>query len=120
MADHAIPVEVEAKLLVPRATDLRAIARLPQLGPYPLRSRGTVRLHSIYLDTSNLTLARHGVALRLRRHGRRWEATVKLAGRVEGDVHERPELTVPLASAPALPFCPPPGPLHTQLAALVA
>ena len=120
MADRPIPVEIEAKLLVPTATDLLAIARLTQLGPYPLRSRGAVRLHSSYLDTPSLTLARHGVALRLRRQGRQWEATVKLAGRVEGDVHERPELTVALPSAPALPFLPPPGPLHTQLAALVA
>jgi len=120
MADPALPIEIEAKLLVPRATDLRAIARLTQLGPYPLRSRGAVRLHSTYLDTPSLTLARHGVALRLRRQGRHWEATVKLAGRVEGDVHERPELTVALPSAPVLPFCPPQGPLHTQLAALVA
>jgi triphosphatase len=119
MAD-AIPVEVEAKLLVPTATDLRAIGRLTHLGPYPLRSRGAVRLHSTYLDTPSLTLARHGVALRLRRQGRQWEATLKWAGQVEGDVHERPEMTVALPKAPALPFAPLPGPLHTQLAALVA
>ena len=119
MAD-TIPVEIEAKLLVPTATDLRAIGRLTHLGPYPLRSRGAARLHSTYLDTPSLTLARHGVALRLRRQGRQWEATLKWAGQVEGDVHERPELTVALPSAPALPFAPLPRPLHTQLAALVA
>jgi inorganic triphosphatase YgiF len=116
----AIPVEVEAKLLVPTASDLRAIGRLTHLGPYPLRSRGAVRLHSTYLDTPSLTLARHGVALRLRRQGRQWEATLKWAGQLEGDVHERPEMTVALPKAPALPFAPLPGPLHTQLAALVA
>ena len=119
MAD-TIPVEIEAKLLVPTATDLRAIGRLTHLGPYPLRSRGAARLPSTYLDTPSLTLARHGVALRLRRQGRQWEATLKWAGQVEGDVHERPELTVALPSAPALPFTPLPGPLHMQLAALVA
>ena len=119
MAD-TVPVEIEAKLLAPRAADLRAIGRLTHLGPYPLRSRGAVRLHSTYLDTPSLTLARHGVALRLRRQGRRWEATLKWAGQVEGDVHERSELTVALPSAPALPFAPLAGPLHTQLAALVA
>jgi triphosphatase len=119
MADTT-PVEIEAKLLAPTAADLRAIARLPQLGPYPLRSRGAVRLHSTYLDTPSLTLARNGVALRLRRQGRQWEATAKWAGQVEGDVHERPELTVALPGAPALPFVPPAGPLHTHLAALVA
>ena len=119
-SDPPIPVEVEAKLLAPGTADLRAIARLSQLGAYPLRARGTVRLHSIYLDTESFTLARNGIALRLRRHGRRWEATMKWAGRIEGDVHERPELTVALPHAPAQPFLPPPGPLHTQLAALVA
>lgn len=120
MADPPIPVELEAKLLVPPTTELRALTRLGHLGPYPLRVRGTVRLHSSYLDTPGLALARNGVAMRLRRQGRQWEATVKWAGRVEGDVHERPELTVELPGRPALPFLPPPGPLYTQLAALVA
>jgi inorganic triphosphatase YgiF len=120
MDDQLIPLEMEAKLLVPTTTDLRAIARLTHLGPYPLRPRGAVRLHSSYLDTPNLALARNGVAMRLRRQGRQWEATVKWAGRVEGDVHERPELTIVLPRAPALPFVVLPGPLHTQLAALVA
>ncbi len=120
MMAETSPVEMEAKLLVPAATDSRAIARLTQLGPYPVRPRGAVRLHSTFLDTPSLTLAHNGVALRLRRQGRRWEATLKGAGPVEGTVHERPELTVALPSAPALPFVSPPGPLHTRLAALIA
>jgi triphosphatase len=120
MADQPIPVEVEAKLLVPTTTDLRAIGRLNHLGPYRLQPRGAVRLHSSYLDTPSLTLARNGVAVRVRRQGRQWEATVKWAGQVESGVHERPELTVALPSAPVLPFFPLPGRLHTQLAALVA
>jgi CHAD domain-containing protein len=115
-----IPVEMKAKLLVPTTTDLRAIARLTHLGSYPLRPRGTVRLHSRYLDTPHLTLARHGVTVRLRRQGRQWEATVTWAGRVEGDVHQPPELTIALARTPALPFVPPPGPLRTHLTALAA
>jgi triphosphatase len=118
--DTPIPLEVEAKLLVPAGLDVRAIARLTHIGAYALQPRGAVRLHSSYLDTPDLTLARNGVALRLRRQGRRWEATVKWAGHVAGDVHERPELTVALPRAPRLPFVPPPGPLHTRLAALVA
>jgi len=120
MPGHPIHIELEAKLLVPTTKDLQAIARLDRLGAYPLRARGVVRLHSSYLDTPDLTLARHGVALRIRRQGRRWEATMKWAGGVDGDVHERPELTVALPSAPVLPFLPPSGPLHTQLAALMA
>ena len=119
MAD-TIPGEIEARLLVPTATDLRAIARLTHLGPYPLRSSGAGRLHSTYLDTPSLTLARHGVALRLRRQGRQWTASLKWAGEVEGDAHERPELTAALPGAPALQSTWLPGSLLTPLAALVA
>lgn len=112
--------EVEAKLLAPRESDLRAIARVECLGPYRLRRRDTARLHSIYVDTADLTLARHGVALRLRRHAGRWEATAKWAGQVNGVVHERRELTRALRSVPRMPFSLPPGVLRTQLNAQVA
>lgn len=115
-----IPLEIEAKLLVPTRGTLRALARLTHVGRYPLRARGAARLQSMYLDTPELTLARQGVALRLRRHGRRWECTVKWGGRVEGDLHERPEWTVALPRAPVMPFVPPAGPLSAKLAALVA
>ncbi len=117
---RAAPLEIEAKLLVPRAADLGAIARLEQLGAYRLRPLGTARLYSLYLDTAERTLVRHGVALRVRRHGRRWEATAKWPGQVNGTVHERPELTVPLSGAPAMPFALPEGALGLQLSALVA
>ena len=120
MADHEIRVDVEAKLLVPTTADLRAISRLTHLGRYPLQPRGTVRLHSSYLDTPTLALARHGVAVRLRRQGRQWDATLEWTGQGDGDAHERPELTIALLRRPALPFLPPPGPLQAQLAALVA
>ncbi len=112
--------EVEAKLLVPNATDLRVIARLRSLGPYRLRRRGTVQLHSTYFDTQDFALARRAVALRVRRAAGHWEATAKTAGRVVGDIHERPEWTVALPGPPASPFVLPPGPLQTHLAALVA
>jgi inorganic triphosphatase YgiF len=120
MAGTAVPTELEAKLLVPSPADLRAIARLTQVGPHPLRRRDTVRLHSVYLDTPEYALARHGVAFRLRRTAGRWEATVKWAGHVNGTVHERPELTVPLERPPQFPFVLPDGPLRVHLAALVA
>jgi triphosphatase len=117
MADTK-PTETEIRLLAPTADDLRAIARLTRLGPYPLRSHGVVRLHRTYLDTAGLTLARHGVALRLRRQGRLWEAGLERVGRTE-DAARRPEPRVELAAAPASPFAPP-EPLHTQIAALLA
>ena len=120
MTESRVPSEVEAKLLLPEGGDLRAVARLPQLGRYRIQPRDVARLHSVYLDTDNLALAHHGVALRVRRQAGHWEATVKWAGTVSGDVHERPELTLPLPRAPRTPFIPPPGPLAIHLAALLA
>jgi triphosphatase len=101
---HRAPVEIEAKLLVTRESDFRAVARLESVGPYRLRHRDAVRLYSVYLDTPELALAHRGVALRLRRHAGRWELTAKWGGRVVGLVHERPELTVALSRAPRFPF----------------
>jgi len=106
-------------LLASGERDLRAIARLDSIGPYRLRGRDAVRLHSAYVDTADLTLARGGVALRLRRHGKRWELTAKWGGRVAGLVHERPELTVALPKTPRFPFHPQ-APLHPKIDRLVA
>ncbi len=119
-AHTTIPQEIEAKLLVPRPAILSAIARLKDLGPYRLRPRQTVRLQTIYLDTAEFTLARHGVALRLRRNRARWEASIKWSGREDGMIHTRPELTVRLPRPPSFPFTVPVGPLATQLSVLVA
>lgn len=104
MGSTSIPTELEAKLLAPGESTLRAIARLTELGPYRLVLRDTVRLHSLYLDTADLALVQQGIAVRLRRCGRRWEATVKWESRTDGDIHERPELTVPLRGRPRTPF----------------
>jgi len=119
-AAPTIPPEVEAKLLVPRASDLRAMAEIGLVGTHRLQARGALRLRSVYLDTPDLTLARQAVALRLRRADGLWEATAKWPGRVDGLMHERPELTVPLSRAPHFPFALPDGPLRVHLTALVA
>jgi len=99
-----VPAEIEAKLLVRSEADLRAIGQLTEIGPYRLRPLRTQRLHSLYLDTDDLALARHGIALRVRRCGRHWELTAKWEGRVDGDIHSRPERTVALDAAPTSPF----------------
>lgn len=116
----SIPEEVEAKLLVPRAADLRAIARLTEVGTYRLRSQRPQRLHTRYFDTRDLALARHGIALRLRRCGRRWELTAKWEGSIEGVLHRRPEYTIALRRAPETPFRLTDPHLHTELAAILA
>ena len=115
-----IPWEVEAKLTLERAEDARAIATLRTLGRHPLRVLPAQRLRTIYLDTPTFSLSRHAVALRVRRDGSTWEATAKWGGRVDGPVHQRAELTVPLAEPPRFPFALPSGPLATRLTALVA
>ncbi len=112
--------EVEAKLLVPRAADLRAMAAIESLGPYRFVARRTVPLHTRYFDTADFALARNGVALRVRRAHRRWELTAKWRGSVEGVVHSRPELTVALASPPGDPFRIENPDLAARFAALVA
>jgi triphosphatase len=118
-ARAAIPAEVEAKLLVLRPATLGVIARLKDLGPYRLRPQPTLRLHTIYLDTVEFTLARHGVALRLRRNRARWEASVKWSGREDGMVHTRPELTVRLSRPPSFPFTVSSRLLAAQLSPLI-
>jgi inorganic triphosphatase YgiF len=118
-ATPAAAMEIEAKLLVPNAASARAIARLPQIGEFRLQARSEARLHSVYVDTEDFSLAKSGVALRLRRQSGRWEATAKYTGVVSKGVHERQELNVPLANAPRMPFQLPEGPLETSLKAIV-
>src|SRR5262249_55414422 len=110
----------EAKLTLASAADAHAIAELRQLGGYELHLLPTQQLRSIYLDTPSFSLARHGVALRVRRDNGTWEATAKWGGRIQDAVHERAELTVPLSGTPRFPFAIPAGPLALQLTALVA
>lgn len=120
MADNAVPTEVEAKLLVPDEESWLSIAQLTRLGVYGLRPRDVVRLHSVYLDTPDLSLTRYGAALRVRRESGRWEVTAKWGGGVSGEIHERKELTEPLPRRPGVPFLLPAGSLRTYLGALVA
>ena len=64
--------EIELKLAVPASVRDALRARLAALG------RGTrQRLDTTYYDTADLLLARHGMALRLRRAGSRWWQTLK-------------------------------------------
>ncbi|HEX8961582.1 MAG TPA: CHAD domain-containing protein [Rhodocyclaceae bacterium] len=84
--------EVELKLALPAAAQ-RAFLRQPLLKQ--AASRKTERLINLYYDTPDQELRRRGIALRLRRQGRRWLQTVKCAGRSAAGLTSRPEWETP-------------------------
>jgi inorganic triphosphatase YgiF len=53
-------------------------------------------MHAIYFDSRDGALRAAGIAYRVRREGKDWVATVKLAGSALGGLHERPEWNVPV------------------------
>jgi len=88
------PSEVELKLAFSHAA-IRKLAAHPLI-------RGRVRpvtrkLHTVYYDTPSLDLWRQGVALRVRRAGRRWVQAVKGEGSVKGGLHRRIEIESEIA-----------------------
>lgn len=91
--------ETELKLrIAPEA--VAALARHPVLRPLKRGRSHTTTLSSTYFDTATDALARAGVALRLRRDGRRWLQTVKgPAGDATGGLSARPEFEWPLQGA---------------------
>jgi triphosphatase len=74
-----VPVEIELKLALDRAA-LRRLPQLPRAPAIVAARKGPTRkarLVSTYYDTVDGRLARDGIALRVRRDGRRWLQTVK-------------------------------------------
>lgn len=69
---HATPREIELKLAVPASALAALRDRLARFGP-PVSQR----LETTYFDTRDLLLARHGMALRLRRTPAGWLQTLK-------------------------------------------
>lgn len=63
----------------------------------------TRTLHNIYFDTAERDLASRGMALRLRKSGRRWIQTFKCGGGSDGGLHLRDEYETAVAT-PALDF----------------
>lgn len=91
----AATAEIELKLSI-GPEDARRLGRLPSIRQ-SLRGRArTQTLHSVYYDTPGFALRRDGVALRLRRDGKRWTQTLKGAGEVQGGLHLRQELDTPV------------------------
>jgi inorganic triphosphatase YgiF len=89
-----MPSEIELKFQVPAASRA-AIEAAVGAG----ESR-RVRLQASYFDTSDRRLAAAGMALRLRKEGRRWVQTLKAAG---PDAMQRLEHNVPLVGAMGVP-----------------
>ncbi len=88
----AVESEVELKLALAKKEQQRFLR-------HPLLEQATHRqtqlLDNTYYDTPDLALCRQGMALRLRRQGRRWLQTVKLAGNAAAGLASRPEWEVP-------------------------
>lgn len=80
-------MEVELKLAIDPAEveRLREAAALAGVRP------AVVRMDGIYLDTDDCEVARHGMALRLRRAGRRWMQCLKAGRSGTGGLHARSE-----------------------------
>ena len=86
--------EVELKLALDEAHQARFLRHplLRQAGEHHVEM-----LDNIYYDTANLALRRRGIALRLRRKGKQWLQTVKLAGSAAAGLSSRPEWEQPYA-----------------------
>ena len=92
-----MPLEVELKLSI-TADHATALSRAAPLKAAAVGRASTAHLYSIYYDTPKFDLRDSGVALRLRRAGKRWVQTIKSGGRVDAGLHQREEIETPLAA----------------------
>lgn len=86
--------EIELKFLLEEGHSGEIWARL-KASDIVSGARSTRTLRSLYLDTADRALKQAGIALRLRRDGRRWLQTVKIGGRPHGGLSQPIEIEHP-------------------------
>lgn len=87
--------EIELKLLTnEQAGEMIETKLLPQLKAKAIQQ--TLVLTNHYFDSSDRTLRRHDIGLRIRGNNQKFEQTLKTAGKSIGGLHQRPEYNVQL------------------------
>jgi triphosphatase len=89
--------EVELKLLAPAGV-LDRLREAPVISRHARNAGVARRLDAVYYDTQDRTLFSHGMALRVRRNGRRYVQTLKRAP-IDGQPFVRGEWETPIDSA---------------------
>ncbi len=87
------PAEVELKLALPAQQVEAFVRRMARRRGVPVQHA----LRTVYFDTPDFALAALGVALRVRRVGRRWLQTIKTEGERHGGLSQRAEFEMPVA-----------------------
>ncbi|MCU0810223.1 MAG: CYTH and CHAD domain-containing protein [Thiobacillaceae bacterium] len=91
MTDTLPPLEIELKLALP----VEQVAAFRSLMARRRRTPVKQILHTLYFDTPDFDLGRQGIALRVRRAGRRWLQTLKTEGQRAGGLSTREEYETP-------------------------
>ena len=90
---NRVPFETELKLALPPQDVNGFLARMARRRIPP----AVAALHTRYFDTPDFELSRSGVAVRVRRVGRRWVQTLKTEGERQGGLSQRVEFEMPVA-----------------------
>ncbi|MBW8306913.1 MAG: CHAD domain-containing protein [Thiobacillus sp.] len=86
-------VEIELKLALPPQQAAAFLKRMARRRSTPVQQALITR----YFDTPDFDLSAQGVALRVRRVGRRWLQTLKTEGERRGGLSQRAEFEMPVA-----------------------
>jgi triphosphatase len=86
------PQEIELKLALPPQQADAFLKRMARRRSAPVRQELVTR----YFDTPDFALSAQGVALRVRRIGRRWLQTLKTEGERQGGLSKRVEYEMPV------------------------